>query len=185
MSPTSRGPARLLLPKHLPGENPPWRAALTRSKPCELIKKILAAGQARAGIGSAGMSRRKKRRRMRTRGAPAAYPGPLAPRCSPEAEWGPARSARPAVGGSGRLWPLLAPSPALRSPPLPSPHAGSLPSRHVPAPPALRSRRAPPSTSRLLSCSVPGTLPSSPAARSPPPASLTPFASPPPISLFC
>ena len=50
MSPPPGGPARLLLPKHLPGENPPWRAARTRSKPRELIKKILAAGAGPAQV---------------------------------------------------------------------------------------------------------------------------------------
>ena len=69
------------------------------------------------------------------------------------------------------------PCPAL--PPLPPPLLVRTPvpvsSCHVPAPPALRSRRAPPSTSRLLSRSVPGALSFFSCAPATPPASSHPL----------
>lgn len=46
----SRASERRLLPKHLPGENPPWRADRAGFKPRELIKKILAAGAGPAQV---------------------------------------------------------------------------------------------------------------------------------------
>lgn len=46
----SRASEHRLLPKHLPGENPPWRADLAGFKPRELIKKILAAGAGPAQV---------------------------------------------------------------------------------------------------------------------------------------
>lgn len=155
MSPPPGGPARLLLPKHLPGENPPWRAALTRSKPCELIKKILAAGAGPAQV-SIGRNEPEKEKTKnadpRRPGRLPRSPGPL--RCSPEAGVGPLRgprvrrsAGRAASGCSSRPPPPRAPAPAP-----PSPHAGS---RLLPPRPCSASSPQPPRAPIHVSPSLP------------------------------
>lgn len=86
--PPSRGPARLLLLKHLLGENPPWRADRARSKPRELIKKILAAGAALAqvSIGRNGPGEEKAKNVDAPRPDP--LPGALTPAPQPCGENG-------------------------------------------------------------------------------------------------
>lgn len=186
LSPPPGGPARLLLPKHLPGENPPWRAARARSKPRELIKKILAAGAgpAQVSIGRNEPEEEKtKNAEPRRPGRLPRSPGPL--RCSPEAGVGPLRgpsvrrSAGPAASG-GSSPPSLPRAPA---PPLP--HAGS---RLLPPRPCSACSPQPSRAPVHVSPSLP-LLPWRSflfLLRSGRPSGfLTPFGLPPPISFSC
>lgn len=149
------GPARLLLLKHLPGENPPWRADRARSKPRELIKKILAAGAgpAQVSIGRNEPEEEKAKNAVAPRPTPhPAPPGP--PRPSPAAAVGPPRGPQrpaPSRGGSppppgfplpprARLLPRLPSSARSRRPALPRPRLSPSPARS-PLSPALRPPR--------------------------------------------
>lgn len=140
MSAPPRGPSRRRLPKHLPGENPPWRADRPRSKPRELIKKILAAGVGPAGIDRRNEPEEEKAKNVVPRPDPLLpRPDPLLPR--PAAGVGPVQSPRPLPPGASR--PLPAALLSGRCPRRSSPARGPVFSLSFSPPLARRRGRAP------------------------------------------